>query len=451
VELKRRLQKGAKLLEVCLLALLAMALSTMNVYANTDMPLSQAEIKQVTQSISKLMLSEYIHPEQAKQIAQLLTKKTKSGEYNKFKQPQAFSEQLTKDLRSINHDFHLNVIFDPERIAEQKSAGESPQEQQISQRELREWQRANYGFSEIKLLEGNIGYINLTGFYDPTYAGETAVAAMNFLANADAIIFDLRENRGGAGEMYQLLASYLFDSGAVQLNDIYWPLTNSHYQTWTLPHVPGKRRPDVDVYILTSKSTASAAEVFSYSLKHLKRATLIGETSVGAANPGGFAIVSDRFMIWLSKGEAINPITKTNFEGKGVIPHIATAKEDAFHVAYTTALEKLIVKHPDDAFFYQWNIDIINAQNKVIEIPSKTMQTYSGLYGEERELSFFNGELFYQLKGRKKQKLKAISQDLFMLPGVNYYRVKIIKENNNVVAIMGLYDDGRSFKYIKKT
>ena len=290
-----------------------------------------------------------------------------------------------------------------------------------------------------------------SGFHDPKLAGETAVAAMNFLANTDAIIFDLRENRGGAGEMYQLLASYLYDSDVVQLNDIYWPRDNSHYQTWTLPHVPGKRRPDVDVYILTSQSTGSAAEVFSYSLKHLQRATLIGAKTAGAANPGGRSIVSDRFMLWLSTGEATNPITKTNFEGKGVIPHIATATEDTFRVAYSTALEKLKTKHPEDALIYQWNLDSINTQNSEFEIPSDILQTYAGSYGEERMLSFAKGEIFYQKKGNKKYKLVALSEDLFALPEVSYFRIKLVKEKNKVVAMLGIYDDGSSIKYIKKS
>jgi hypothetical protein len=423
----------------------------MSAFANTDRPLSQSEVKQLTSSISQLMQSEYIFPEQAKKMAQLLTNKTEKGKYNQFKQPKALSEQLTEDLRSINQDLHIRVSFNPERIAEIKASESSSQAQQISESELKSMQRANYGFKEVKLLEGNVGYINLTGFYDPKYAGETAVAAMNFVANVDAIIFDLRENGGGSGGMYQLLASYLFDADPVQINSIYWRAENSHVQTWTLPHVPGKRRPDVDVYILTSSRTFSAAEVFSYGLKHLERATLIGETTGGGAHPGGYSIASDRFMVWLPRGRAINPITKTNWEGKGVFPHIKVPKEEAFNTAYMKALEKLIMKKPDEKLFYQWQLDIISAQNTVIEIPNETLQAYSGLYGEEREISVANGELFYNKKGQNKSKLQALSQNIFMFPGINYVRIKVLKEDDKVVAIQIMYDDGSSYKYNRNT
>ena len=186
----------------------------------------------------------------------------------------------------------------------------------------------------------------MRGFSDVEYGGETAVAAMNFLSNADAIIIDLRNNGGGSPAMIQLISSYLFDSNPVHLNNFYWRPTDSNSQTWTLPHVSGTRSPDTPLYILTSSGTFSAAEEFSYNLKNLERATLIGETTGGGAHPGGSLIATERFMVWVPTGRAINPITNTNWEGSGVIPHIKTSAREALDKAYTIALEQLISQKP---------------------------------------------------------------------------------------------------------
>jgi C-terminal processing protease CtpA/Prc len=49
----------------------------------------------------------------------------------------------------------------------------------------------------VEILPRNIGYVKLDGFAPVNLCALTVVAAMNFVANVDAIIFDLRDNRGG--------------------------------------------------------------------------------------------------------------------------------------------------------------------------------------------------------------------------------------------------------------
>jgi hypothetical protein len=93
------------------------------------------------------------------------------------------------------------------------------------------------------------------------------------LNHADAIIFDLRDNPGGYANMVALVATYLFDR-PTHLNDFYDRSKNSTEESWTLPPVPGNRLADKPAFVLTSSTTFSAAEGFSYDLKMLKRATL---------------------------------------------------------------------------------------------------------------------------------------------------------------------------------
>jgi len=79
----------------------------------------------------------------------------------------------------------------------------------------------------------------LQGFFPASLGGETAAAAMNFLANTDALIIDLRQNGGGDPSMVAFLISYLFDGpDPVHLNDLYFRPTGETQQWWTLATFP---------------------------------------------------------------------------------------------------------------------------------------------------------------------------------------------------------------------
>jgi C-terminal processing protease CtpA/Prc len=105
----------------------------------------------------------------------------------------------------------------------------------------------------------------------------------------------------------------------------------------------------MDVYVLTSKRTASGAEEFTYNLKNLKRATIIGETTGGAAHPGGPQRIDAHFAVWVPRGRAINPITKSDWEGTGVSPDVAVPAEQALKTAHLTALKRLLAKGGDES------------------------------------------------------------------------------------------------------
>lgn len=416
------------------------------VVMNSPAPLTVAEKSEVVDSISRLLNSNYVFPEVAKEMAQLISKNLKSGNYETISDPIVFADQLTKDLQSISKDKHLRVGFNPGQIAEMRAhASSGNDENEIPEAWLQQMKSNNFGFKEVKILDGNIGYLDLRGFNDTKYAGETATAAMNFLSNADALIIDLRYNGGGSPSMIQLITSYLYDSEPVHLNNFYYRPTDLHTQTWTLPHVPGKRRPDMDVYVLTSSQTFSAAEEFSYNLRNLERATLIGETTGGGAHPGGTQIATDRFTVWVPTGRAINPITKTNWEGTGVKPHIEVPAAEALITAQVKALEKMVEKENDEnsRMKYEWSLLALKASANPVKPDASVLKSYAGSYGE-RQLTFENGKLYYQRKGKEKHELKALTEDLFMLEEVPYFRLKVLKENNAVVALQGLYDNGHT-------
>jgi hypothetical protein len=282
----------------------------------------------------------YVFPETAKKMGDLVKSKQKKGDYDSITDGGAFAKMLTDNFQEVSHDKHLNVDFSP---APMPKRPEGPPDAESQARYRKDMERMNCGFDKVEILPGNVGYLKFDMFADPDICGATAVAAMNFLANVDAIIFDLRENGGGDPKMVAFLSTYLF-SEATHLNDLWERKGDVTHQYWTLPYVPGKRLDGKPAYVLTSKETFSGGEEFCYNLKNLKRATLIGETTGGGAHPVSGHRIDDHFMIGVPFARAINPISKTNWEGTGVEPDVKVPAADALATAQKLAAEKLVSK-----------------------------------------------------------------------------------------------------------
>jgi retinol-binding protein 3 len=278
----------------------------------------------------------YVYPETAKKMEADLRARQKKGEYDSAQDAEAFAALLTDHLQQVSHDKHLHVNFSPEALPKDR-AGRDPD---AEARWRTQMERDNCLFEKVEHLPPNIGYVRFNAFLDPETCGPTAIAAMNFLGNVDAIIFDLRGNGGGDPKMIALISTYLFGE-PTHLNDLYNRKEDATTQYWTLPYVPGKRLTDKPVFVLTSKRTFSGAEEFTYNLKNLKRATIIGETTGGGAHPVSGHRLDDHFMIGVPFARAVNPISKTNWEGTGVEPDIKVPADQALDVAKKMAAEQL--------------------------------------------------------------------------------------------------------------
>ncbi len=300
--------------------------STLTIFAQESF--DKAE---VVNRLAEIMNENYVFPDKGKAMHDLIKSKLQKGEYDEITTADALAEQLDADLKSIIYDKHIRVRFSKERV------------NAIQNREPGGGRGIpdHYGFKEVKILEDNIGYLDLRGFMDMRLARKAAKKAMDKLIEADAIIFDLRQNGGGSPSMIRFISSYIFGEEPVHLNDFYWRPSDSYSESWTRPSAASVHKPDIPVYVLTSSYTFSAAEEFTYNLKNLKRATIIGETTGGGAHPGGPMIINDSFFVNVPQGRAINPITKTNWEGTGIEPHIKTTKEAALDKALELAKRAL--------------------------------------------------------------------------------------------------------------
>ncbi|HET9533523.1 MAG TPA: S41 family peptidase, partial [Blastocatellia bacterium] len=262
-----------------------------------DMTIDAAQRAEVIEGVLKRLNDNYVFPETAKKMEAAIRERARKKEYDQITSARQFVTTLTNHLQEVSRDKHLRVNYSHEPYPRRgPQSAPSPEEREQFRQFLA---TRNFGFERVERLNGNIGYLDLRGFNPAEFAAETAVAAMNFLANTEALIIDLRQNGGGDPAMVALLSSYLFGPDTVHLNDLYGRANDSTRQWWTLPYVPGKRYVNKDVYVLTSKRTFSAAEEFTYNLQNLKRATIIGETTGGGAHPGGIQRINDHFAVWV--------------------------------------------------------------------------------------------------------------------------------------------------------
>jgi len=405
--------------------------------------LDAAKKQAVVDEIATLFNKNYIFADAAKKVEDALRAKLAAGDFAKLDAPAEFARAVSAVILDVTKDRHTGFRHDPAMAEDlRRFRGRSEEEaKKVRERRLEEARRDNFGFRKVERLPGNIGYLDFRIFESPADAGQTAVAAMNFLAYCDAIIVDLRQNGGGDPAQIQLISSYFFEE-PVHLNDLYARAADRTENYWTLPWVPGARAAKADLYVLTSARTFSGAEEFSYNLQNLKRATIIGETTGGGAHPTDAMIVRRDFILRVPFARAINPVSKTNWEGTGVKPDVAVPAAQAFDRAYAMAVEKLAAKATDPVIKaqYEWILAGERAKQSPARVEAKVLKTYAGEYGE-RKVALENGTLYYQRTGPK-YRMVPLTPTLFALDGLDNFRIEFVVKDGKAVELIGLYDNG---------
>lgn len=277
--------------------------------------------------------------------------------------PQAFAKAVSEDLHAAGHDKHLNLVYSAELPPPDD---ENAKAAQARAHETQSDRVHNAGIRGAYWLPGNIGYVNLRGFPGMNAATKPAIdAAMASVANTDALIIDLRRNGGGDPDSLDYWMGYFF-ARPTELTSIHWITPSPHVdRQFSAATVSGSRYAK-PIYVLTSSRTFSCAEQFAYDLQSLKRATLVGETTGGGANPGGFNRLDAHFAVFVPYGRAYNPYTKANWEGTGVKPEIAVNANDALVKAYTVALQKST--NPFD--------ELVVERAEILKDPAGVLKTY---------------------------------------------------------------------------
>lgn len=139
-----------------------------------------------------------------------------------------------------------------------------------------------------KMLDGNIGYIQLVTFISNDAAREFR-QALKKLAKADGIVIDLRDNPGGLLSNALDIADMLLEKGPI-VSTIGRQVRHTDIATGApLTHQP--------LVVLVDEESASASEILASALKDNGRAVLVGTKTYGKGLvqeinklPGGAAI-----------------------------------------------------------------------------------------------------------------------------------------------------------------
>lgn len=382
--------------------------------------------RDTVQAIAGQIRDRYFSVERGDAIADALEAEAAEGRYDALTDPRDLAATLTTRLRP--EDAHFNVSYDPTLPTGGPAPGGPFVRSGVDLDRI-----ANYGFARAEVLPGNIGLIEMRYFADIDFsdpndpARRAADAALAMVADADAVIFDVRNNGGGAPSMVGYLVSAFTPADA----DIY---NVFHSREGTEREAPADfhdaPRLTTPLYVLTSGRTGSAAEAFPYTLQAADRATIVGETTGGAANPGGPVPVPGGFRVFISGGSPVNPVTGGNWEGTGVVPDVETSAADALRRAQLLALATIAQADPQRA-------DAVWAAEALAGEPSQLIEldAYAGAYGPVT-LSVEDGALVLRNGRRPPSRLTPLGDDVFYVSNDPLFRYAFERdETGRVIAV----------------
>ncbi len=429
--------------------------------------------------VAQLMTDNYVDPQKGEQLAQKLQKQLKAKAYKGLDDPRAFAAKLLEDMQQELHDVHLNFSYRPQAsagsayddrnediiidgpadgeeegdaviIIEEGPGSDEPDFENIPPAMLAMMQSRNFGLTKAEILTGNIGYFRIDDFMaaGPGAAGQVA-AVMQLLQHSEALIIDVRNNPGGGPFMIQQICSYFFEK-PTHLNSLYHRPSNRTQDFWT-HEVKGSKLTDKPIYVLASAFTGSAAEEFCYDLQTRKRATIVGETTVGGGHIVAGYDAGHGFELSVPNGKAINPITQSNWEGTGVAPDIEAPAAKALAVAHAQALRHLMeqAKDPMQKQQMKWAVERLEAESRHVELDATKLQQYAGTYGP-RVVTLVEGELHIQRAPGPRMGLVPITENKFMYADLDPFRLEFVWEKDRVSALKLTYPDGREELFKKE-
>ena len=408
--------------------------------------------REIAGRVAKAIEDVYFDAAKGKVIATDLRAAVDKGEFDRFTDPRDLATALTARLSPIDH--HFNVGWTPPSaggaggpphgpggpVMVRRGPPGGPQGADPMDR------RANFGFRRVEALPGGIGYVDMRQFANFAFgqtdepARQAVDAVLTLLTASDAVIIDLRENGGGSPAMVGYLVSAFTPKDA----DIYNTFRTRDGTSSESPREYFARpRLDVPVYVLISARTGSAAEAFAYTMKAAKRATIVGEASGGAANPGGRAPLGDGWSVFVSSGSPVNPVTGGNWEGGGVQPDVAVLSADALNRARQLALEALLAKKPSGptAVDTQWALESLRAElNPPAAIAG--LDDYVGTYNGDLVVRRVGASLVMQRGRRPAATLLPLGDGVFFVQGEPARRVAFERDASGKVVAMDLRSPG---------
>ncbi|WP_420470800.1 S41 family peptidase [Brevundimonas sp. FT23042] len=412
-------------LSVCAVALtaagpvLAQRAAPVAVARTATAPMTATDRAAAVAAIIAAVETRYVFPERVAAIRDRLNEGLASGRYDTADRG-AFAERLSADLRESSDDGHMYLNNDPaEYAAALTSEGEVFDNPEFLALWAAAARRSNQGLAEMRILPGNVRYLRITQFHwvvDRT--GQAYDDAMRFLRDGDAVVIDLRGNGGGDHAAVRYLLSHFMKPD--QLDITFLEAGKDPVQSRTLDNVPAGRMIGKPLYVLINRQVGSAAEAFAYDVQQFRLGTLVGGTTHGAANNNTFVPIPPGFMLSVSYGRPVHPVSGTNWEGAGVSPDVevdpATALDAASALALTALLQRTDAD-PVDRAGWEWARVAAEARLHPVDLPEARLPQLAGDYAG-RNIRLRNGALFWDRPNGQSYRLTPLTSDgLFAVEG----------------------------------
>jgi C-terminal processing protease CtpA/Prc len=297
------------------------------------------ETADLVEAVAGTVADRYVDAGPAAEAAAWLRQRAAEGAFSDLDGPD-LTNALTRELRARIPDKHLQVRWsDRPRDPSATSDWDNPE---YLAAYWREQDSFNQGVVKAERLAGNVGLMELRSIDEPEGTGHVLEAALALLARCDALIIDVRVSNGGAPSGVAFLVSHFVEPPARKLLDVVGRDGTVMEQTWTSPYVRAARFVTQPLFVLVGARTPSGTEELAYDLQYLGRATIVGETTVGAANPVEQYVVAPHVVVRVPLCRVRNAITGSNWEGVGVVPHLPCPAGQALEVAHREAARRLL-------------------------------------------------------------------------------------------------------------
>jgi hypothetical protein len=402
---------------------------------------AQVDAQKTIADVRRVLATNYVLADVRPKLDAALAQGLAAGRYN-VSDPNVLAERINADLSAVAHDKHLGIQYNPTQSTElaARPVGAGADDAPPSAEEIRQAARLNHGITELKVLPGNIRYMNLVGFFWGGKPTEKAYDnAIQFLKDGDATIIDLRNNGGGSPNAVQYLVSHFLEPNRPIVT--FYMGANKVDRLSSLASLPAGRMIGKPLYVLTSDHTASAAEEFTGHIAGFKLGEVIGDTTAGAGFRNEFFPVVGGYVISVSVGRAVLASTGKDWEGVGIAPTTKIAPDKALDVARAHALQRLALAASGN------DKRVLEAQAAVLAAKANPVATalplerYAGAYGE-RLVTIEAGALHYQRQGGPKHPMIAVGANEFSFDDDPTSLVRFSVGGSGVTALELIRSDG---------